>query len=41
VYKIEYDELDIQLLDILDSVAMEHFAEEAEKENNKNKSKPK
>lgn len=41
VYRIEYDDLEIALIDVLDGIAMEHFAEEIEKENNKNKSKKK
>lgn len=39
VYRIDYDELELSLIDILDTVAMDYFSEQAEKEANKNKKK--
>jgi len=39
LYKIEYDEMEVEILNILDSIAMEYFAEQAEKDLNKTKNK--
>lgn len=37
--RIAFDEAEIQLLDLLDGIALEHFSEENKKNSNKNKSK--
>jgi hypothetical protein len=41
LHRIEYDAIELYLLDVLDNIAMEYFAEKAEKEQAKsNKKKP-
>ena len=39
LHKIEYDAMDIYFVDILDNIAMEHYAEQQKKDQAKSKSK--
>lgn len=40
LHRIDYDAIELYLLDVLDNIAMEHFAEQQKKEQTKNKNKP-
>jgi len=41
LHKIDFDEMEITLIDALDSVALEHFSEEAKKNNKQKNNKTK